>query len=346
MDGLPLLPLRRRIAPTLSLLFLSPLIAEVLSGSTRLRALFVFPIELCVWGGGALLIRHAVRRFNLGVAAMLVLALALAMAEETVIQQSSLAPLVIMLKGEVYARAFGVNYLYLLWALVYESVYVVFVPICLVELIFPGRRDRVWMGKLGVGVTMFFFAIGSLLAWFAWTHVARVKVFHQPAFVPPAATEVVALAIIAALITLAFTTLRGKPIRARHVAPPAARLLAVLGTFWSVLWYGLVVIAFGIAPSLPPAIPMSAGLLIAAAMLYLLPSWITSTGWTPRHAFCLVVASVCGLMAVSFVGFQGPPTADLYFKAVANVLAVVGLGVLGWRLRRERQRAGNRDAGS
>ncbi|MEP6899753.1 MAG: hypothetical protein ABI870_14600 [Rhodanobacter sp.] len=339
MNTSSLLPLRRRIAPTLSLLFLSPLIAEVLSGSTRLRALFVFPIELCVWGGGALLIRHAVRRFNLGVAAMLALALALAMAEETVIQQSSLAPLVIMLKGEVYARAFGVNYVYLLWALVYESVYVVFVPICLAELIFPDRRNRVWMGKLGIGVTMLFFVIGSVLAWFAWTHVARVKVFHQPAFVPPVVTEIISLAIIAGLIALAFTTLRGKPTRAGQVAPPPAWLLAVLGAIWSVLWYGLVVIAFGIAPSLPPAIPMSAGLLIAAAMLYVVPCWITSTGWTPRHALWLVVATACGLMAVSFVGFQGAPTADLYFKAVTNALAVVGLGLLGWRLRREPQRA-------
>lgn len=155
------LPLRRRLAPTWTLLFLAPLIAEVLSGATRFRALFVFPIEVCVWGGGALLIRHARQRWNLGWASVLALALALAMAEETVIQQSSLAPLVIMLKGEVYARAFGVNYLYLLWALVYESIYVVFVPICLTELIFPDRREYAWMGKPGVGATMAFFALAA-----------------------------------------------------------------------------------------------------------------------------------------------------------------------------------------
>lgn len=337
MDTTSLLPLRQRIAPTLSLLFLSPLIAEVLSGATRFRALFVFPIEMCVWGGGALLIRHAVRRFALGWAAMLALALALAMAEETVIQQSSLAPLVIMLNGEVYARAFGVNYLYLLWALVYECVFVVFVPVCLVELIFPDRRRHVWMGRFGTGVVMFFFLVGSVLAWFAWTHIARVKVFHQPAFVPPVAAGVVSLAIIAALITLAFTTLRNKPLRVHTIPTPPAWLLAVLGVVWSALWYGLLVLAFGIAPSLSPAIPMAAGLLIAAAMLYMLPRWIMSTGWTPRHAFWLTAGTIFGLMAVSFVGFQGPPNADLYFKIVTNVLAAIGLCWLGWRLRRERQ---------
>jgi len=47
----------------------------------------------------------------------LLLALALAVAEECLIQQTSLAPMVLKLKGEVYARAYGVNYVYFLWAL-------------------------------------------------------------------------------------------------------------------------------------------------------------------------------------------------------------------------------------
>lgn len=162
-----------------------------------------------MWGGGAVLIRHAVRSFNLGWAAFL--ALALALAEETVIQQSSLAPLVITLKGEVYARAMGVNYLYLIRALVYECVYVVFVPICLVELIFPSCGKRTWMGKPGVAVTLPFFVAGSALAWFMWTHVARVKVFHQPPFVPPPATFAVSLLMIAMLVWLALVPLRRIP---------------------------------------------------------------------------------------------------------------------------------------
>src|SRR6186997_699743 len=60
------LPLRRRIGPALTLMFLAPLVSEVLPGATRVSALFVFPIEVCIWGGGALLIREAARRFGLG----------------------------------------------------------------------------------------------------------------------------------------------------------------------------------------------------------------------------------------------------------------------------------------
>ena len=139
----------RRMAPAFTLALLAPLLAEILPGATRFSAIFVFPIEVCVWGIGAVLIREVVRRKGLGWPSLLLLALVLAIAEECLIQQTSLAPLVIQLKGQVYARAFGVNYVYLLWALIYESVYVVLLPILLAELIFPARRSEGWMSKAG-----------------------------------------------------------------------------------------------------------------------------------------------------------------------------------------------------
>ena len=73
-------PRWQRIAPALTLIVVSPMVAEVLPGATRFSALFVFPIEMCVWGGGALLIRAAVRRWRLGWPSMLLLALCLSIA--------------------------------------------------------------------------------------------------------------------------------------------------------------------------------------------------------------------------------------------------------------------------
>src|ERR1700710_2566270 len=131
-----------RVAPAFTLAVLAPLLAELLAGATRFSAIFVFPIEVCVWGIGAVLIREVVRRKGLGWPSLLLLALVLAIAEECLIQQTSLAPLVIQLKGQIYARAFGVNYVYLLWALIYESVYVVMLPILLAEMLFPARRSE------------------------------------------------------------------------------------------------------------------------------------------------------------------------------------------------------------
>src|SRR5512138_2530052 len=74
-----------RMLPGLVLIILAPLVAEVLPGATRMRSISVFPIEIGVWGVGALLIREVVRKWNLGWRNMLLLALALAMAEEFLI---------------------------------------------------------------------------------------------------------------------------------------------------------------------------------------------------------------------------------------------------------------------
>src|SRR5689334_20748359 len=144
----------RRMAPAVTLALLAPLLAEILPGATRFSAIFVFPIEVCVWGIGAVLIREIVRRKGLGWPSLLLLALVLAIAEECLIQQTSLAPLVIQLKGQVYARAYGVNYVYLLWALIYEAVYVVLLPVLLAELLFPERRSEGWMSRGGIAVSL------------------------------------------------------------------------------------------------------------------------------------------------------------------------------------------------
>jgi hypothetical protein len=55
-----------RFAPAFTLVVLAPLIAEYLPGATRTSSLVVFPLEMAIWGGGALLIRAAVRHFGLG----------------------------------------------------------------------------------------------------------------------------------------------------------------------------------------------------------------------------------------------------------------------------------------
>jgi hypothetical protein len=83
----------RFAAPIWTLILLAPFIAEVLSGSTRTSILFVFVPEVIVWGVGALLCRELVRRWRAGGVSLLLLGLALSIAEEFIIQQTSLAPL-------------------------------------------------------------------------------------------------------------------------------------------------------------------------------------------------------------------------------------------------------------
>src|ERR1700729_2932217 len=84
---------QRYAGPIWTLLLLAPFLAEVLSGSTRLSYIFVYIPEVMVWGGGALLCRELARRWRAGGTSLLLLGLALSVAEEFIIQQTSLAPL-------------------------------------------------------------------------------------------------------------------------------------------------------------------------------------------------------------------------------------------------------------
>ena len=105
-----------------TLLILAPVISEVLSGSTRLSILFVLIPEVMVWGCGALLCRELVRRWRGGATSLLMLGLALSIAEEFIIQQTSIAPLPFPAPMRAMAATLGVNWLYFLFMLGFESV--------------------------------------------------------------------------------------------------------------------------------------------------------------------------------------------------------------------------------
>lgn len=96
-------------AAAFTLIVLAPLVGEVLSGATRLSFLFVFVPEMMVWGCGALIAREVVRRWRGGWTSLLMLGIALSVAEEIVIQQTSLAPLPWPTPGAGYGRLGGAS---------------------------------------------------------------------------------------------------------------------------------------------------------------------------------------------------------------------------------------------
>jgi hypothetical protein len=257
----------------------------------------------------------------------------LSLAEEFLIQQTSIAPMVLQLKGEVYARAFGVNYVYLLWALVYEAVLVVCVPVYLVELVFPDRRAAAWLSRGGLIAVILFFLPGALLAWFSWTQIARPKVFHVPAYHPSLGLVLLAVAVIAGLLFIALGSPRQ---RVAQPAPPriapAPWVVGVTTGLAAVIWYGLVLLGFGIAPAFPPVVAIAGGLVLVAAILLFLPRWAADARWNDRHLFAAVGGAIIGSMLIGFVGFVGAAPADLWFKVVVNAVALALLVALGRRV--------------
>lgn len=324
----------KSIAPAIALIIISPLIAEILPGATRFSSIFVFPIQVCVWGGGALLIRYIVRKKQLGWQGLLFLALALSIAEEFLIQQTSVAPMVIRLKGETYARIWGINYIYLLWALIYESISVVMLPVYLTELIFYRRRNDLWINKGGVLLFSILFVAGSFAAWYTWTKIARVKVFHLPAYHPAPYLIIIAVLMICLLFFAAFRSGSEKNKTRITMNLPKNFVFILLGAIWSIFLYGLLLLAFGISPAFPPLLAFCIGLFLAISGLYYLPRWIKNSAWNAMKSFSLIFGVLVGSMLVSFIGFIGSLPKDLYFKICVDAIAIFLLILFGYKIKK------------
>lgn len=324
--------------PAWTLVILAPLVAEVLPGATRVSALFVFPIEMAIWGGGALLIRAAVRQWQLGWLNMLLLAFALSIAEEFLIQQTSVAPMVLQIfPGEPFARAWGVNYVYFLWALFYEAVFVVFIPVTLTELIFRSRREHPWLKPWSAWMVGIIFVLACFPAWYSWTQIARPKFFNVPVFNPPMAHVLLASLSMAALIFAALGPWRRSLAGVRaSLAPPNPWLLGIGAAIAAAIWYGIVLLAFGIRPEFPPAVAVGVGLAVAATTLYLLPRYAAHPAWFDTHRMGIVLGAIISTMAVNFAGFiYATSKLDLYGKIVLDVIATILLVWLAARIRRD-----------
>lgn len=325
---------RRRIgpAPAFALLLLSPLIAEVLYGATRLSVIFVLIPEIMTWGCAALLIRECVRRWRKGWPSMLLMGLALAVAEECIIQQTSIAPLV-GLAQHAYGRVWGVNWVYFLWALGYESVWVVLVPVALTEVVYPERRDRCWLRMRGLVIASVVFVVGAFMAWYSWTQKARVDVFHMPPYTPPPLYMLAGASLILLLILAAYLLPSVQPAGDRgqtHSAPSPSMvelIICALGTPWA----AFVLLGFGSLPALPFAPVLAAGIAWAAITFLLVRRWTSSANWGEAHRFALAFGGVLACMLGGFVVFKvgGALRIDWIGKAVMNVAALAWLLYVG-----------------
>ncbi len=191
----------RRNLPALSLLLLAPSIPELLTGSTPISNLVFnpvgfavgFPLDIALYGSGALLIREFAVVYRKGWASILLLGAAYGIAEEgfevhTFFQPSG-TPVGAL--GS-YGHLFGVNWLWALLLTLFHATYSIALPILLVRLWFPEERDHRWLTPRTV----------TLLAVLFFGEVAGFGAFvvgHGPS--PP--VLLLFLAVVATLATLA-----------------------------------------------------------------------------------------------------------------------------------------------
>jgi hypothetical protein len=308
----------QRVGPILTLIVLSPVIGEVLSGATRLSYIFVLVPEIMVWGCGTLIIRDVVRRWQGGWTSLLLLGFGLAIAEEFIIQQTSIAPLPWAGATSSYGRVWGVNWPYFLFMLGYEAIWIVLVPIQITELMFPARRQQAWLRTGGLVVASLVFLVGSFIAWFLWTQRARPMMFHVPVY---------RLAAGAYVIRHSWRDcLPGRP------PPPWALVTIVL--LLGLPWYSWMVLVFGPARNLPLLVPVVIGTTWAAGVFLLVRRWSLTSAWQDMHRWALCLGALLVCMIGGFLGASAWSPTDIVAKAVLNVIAVVGMANLAARIAR------------
>jgi hypothetical protein len=240
-----------------------------------------------------------------------------------------------------YARAFGVNYVYLTWAVLYEVIFVVFIPVALVELLFNDRREETWLNTIGVTIVGALFVPACFLAWFLWTHIVREKVLHLEAYVAPMNYVIVSAAVIGFLIWLALgPASRSLAVRSSSSRPPWVWVVFVLSGLASVVIYFLILLGFGIWPTFPPLVAVAIGVALAALIVGLLPRFCAHESWGLWHTVAVLYGSMLTMMGIFFFGFQGSTAIDFYGKVVVDLIAVVGMAWFVLALRRSPLHAG------
>ncbi|RFB53387.1 hypothetical protein [Bacillus thuringiensis] len=158
----------RRIALTLGLFFLSPLVAEYLLGNISISAIAALPFLALMYGCGSILIREITRRRGYGWPTMILMGLAYGILEEGLITQSLFNP--------SYANAnllsnapipeLGISAWWTLFVLTLHTVWSTSVPIALIESFIPNRKTTPWLGKIGIFITSLLFVTGMIFTFY------------------------------------------------------------------------------------------------------------------------------------------------------------------------------------
>jgi hypothetical protein len=152
------------LKPALTLLLLSPITGELLSGSAPPAAFFT-PVSLFIliglYGCGALLVREYARKWGRGWTCIILLGVAYGIIEEGLTAKSFFDPswMDLGILG-TYGRWLDVNWVWSQGLTVYHTLVSITAPIILAQLTFPASSSARWLGrKAFIGAHIWFIAV-------------------------------------------------------------------------------------------------------------------------------------------------------------------------------------------
>jgi hypothetical protein len=326
----------------LTLYFLSPLIGEMISGSTPFL-LFIQPFSLIflplLYGSSAILIHEVMVRRHLGWGNALILGAAFGIFQEALVVQTwfnFISPHSPTHDLGLYGVWLGTNWFWGLGLTLYHSLVSITIPLLLIELFFPRRVRITWLSPAGIaGFLVWLLLPCALLALNVATRQFAADGYHGPPLGPYLFTA----GLTAALVVLgSFIRL---PLQ-KQGGPASAPSL------WTVRLsiFGLVVGDFLIIGQLLPRLGLPAALVGGLELatfgfgLWRVNTWSARPGWNERHTMAIimgVLAFYCFIFAplVEF-GVRIPQRVGM---TLTDLIVLVGLIVFDRYLVRRQVRS-------
>lgn len=317
----------KRFGPVVLLFFLSPAIAELLSGSAPPVEFFRpigFIIITCLYGSGAILARELTTQWQKGWLSLLVLGAAYGIIEEGLMVKSFFDPnwIDIGILGS-YGRWAGVNWVWSIELILYHAIVSIAIPISLVGFLFPNHRNQTWLGKTGL-----FVFLGILVAdvFFGFFLLTRYR--------PPALQYVLAIAVVVALVFLA-RRLPAEPFAPKIVTVPRSIWFWLTGFLGTIAFF---VIFWGLpnTPLPPPVIMLLGGSLLV--LLVFMVMLISGNGavWRETHQLALIIGILSFFILLAPIREFVTERKDN--PAGMTIVALITLGSLLWLFWRVRRR--------
>jgi hypothetical protein len=189
---------KNRFQPAVLLFFLAPLFGEYLLGNLKISEIAYLPFLAPLYGAGALLIRETSRRTGRGSVTMLLLGVAYGLIEEGLVDQMLFNRFYFPGQDQIshtYIPALGMDAWLTLIVLAMHAIWSTYIPITLVEALFPEWGTEPWLGRKGMILTAILFLLGS--AYLCYTISIEENFFASLAQLGGTAVVVVALVMLA-----------------------------------------------------------------------------------------------------------------------------------------------------
>jgi hypothetical protein len=320
----------RRILPSIVLVLLAFVVAELLPGSAPISQPMLWPFLLLIYGPGALLIRESVRRRKRGWESVVLLGAAYGFVEEGLALQSLYNP-TLYGGADWGARIFGINGVYAEAAITIHAVWSATVPILLTDLLFPDWRNRPYLGRFGLVVTGIWYILGVAL-------VALLTRFSiAPGYwAPPTLLALTALITLALVVVALVILPKNAPRPKWHTNAPQPWAVLLVTCIASLIWHALVALLCRIQPAFAhwPLVlaPMLGAIAVIVMMVWLLRQWAATREWNDCHRLALVSGAL-----ISHSLFGGAiltnSTVDRVGVAVLGFVMIVLLSLFARRVR-------------